>query len=232
MKPLEITESIRNFIPKDKKIKLLIDVGTSIDAPNSASWLLQDEDNYVIGIEPCKGNREKLRDGRFDSPDIQYLALNSGLIYNKGEVVGSIDGRFLLLPCGIDDTLFPRLQQFYETNEINTGCSSFLKPTDKLEAKVERVTEVLVMSLADILQEIVPHVDEIHLKVDAQGKDFDVLMSAGGYLDNIQSVVVEMDTMGCYEDACRPQDIHEYMLNNNFELYGNSGLDYMYVRTQ
>jgi hypothetical protein len=212
---------------------LFIDVGLAIDAPNAATWLYRDRKSFVIGVEPNPENIAVLRKGRSPDFHLPYLCLDDDCVLLKGESVCKIENRFHLIQCAIDDVDSPTTAPFYMTDERNTGCSSLLKPTEKLGLDVKQVYETPVNSLKQILDEFYESTSQFSyitaLKSDAQGKDLDVIKSARDYLGKILFVKMEVRTNGQYENEQKVSDIEEFMKKNKFNLYHDSHYDHVYI---
>ena len=199
-------------IPSNSK-KLFIDVGLAIDAPNSANWLISHDDAFVVGIEPSPENISILKKGRPANVSFSYLRLEDQSIILKNEIVGNINDRFCLLEAAIDNVDSPTTANFYLTDERNTGCSSLLKPTEKLGLDVKEVYQTPVVSLKEILDNLVPnHFSHVtFLKTDAQGKDLDVIKSCKEHLQNVLIVQMEVNTNGQYENEQNLEEIERFM---------------------
>ena len=213
--------------------RLFVDVGLSIDAPNSASWLLKDEKSFVIGVEPSPENISVLYKGRPSDFHLPYLCLSNDTVMLKSEIVCKIKKRFQLIECAIDNVDSPTTAPFYMTDERNTGCSSLLKPTEKLGLDVKKVHQAKVNSLKQILDEFYENTSRFPyitlLKSDAQGKDLDVIKSTRDYLDKVLFIKMEVRTDGQYENEQKVSEIEEFMKNNKFNLYRDSHYDYVYI---
>tara|TARA_Y100000401_G_scaffold87342_1_gene72790 strand:- start:13394 stop:14140 length:747 start_codon:yes stop_codon:yes gene_type:complete len=213
--------------------RLFVDVGLAIDAPNSASWLLKDEKSFVIGVEPSPENISVLRKGRSSDFHLPYLCLDNDHVLLKGDPVCKIENRFHLIECAIDNVDSPTTAPFYMTDERNTGCSSLLKPTEKLRLDVKKVHQAKVNSLKQILDEFYENTSRFPyitlLKSDAQGKDLDVIKSTRDYLDKVLFIKMEVRTDGQYENEQKVSEIEEFMKNNKFNLYRDSHYDYVYI---
>ena len=192
--PQEILNKLKE-LNIDKDSHLYIDVGTAIDAPNAARWLLNDDKAVVIGIEPYSLNREILFIGRdpegYNQP---YLRLSDMTVQQHGETLKSIAGRFVLLPCAIDMVTSPAVMDFYCTAKTNTGCSSLLEPTEHLNVGVDKIEKVDVLSLKYILDKIQFNGFISGVKTDTQGKDLDVVASLGNYLSRVLFIDSEYNT--------------------------------------
>ena len=139
-----------------------------------------------------------------------------------------------MLKTAIDNVDNPTTANFYLTDERNTGCSSLLKPTKKLGLDVKEVYQTPVISLKQILSNLIPnrfsHVT--FLKTDAQGKDLDVVKSCQEYLKNVLVVQMEVFTDGAYENEQQLEDIEQFMFSNNFTTLGGSLYDRIYINKE
>ena len=212
---------------------LFIDVGLAIDAPNAATWLLKDNESFVIGVEPNPENISVLRKGRSPDFHLPYLCLDNDHVLLKGDPVCKIENRFHLIECAIDDVDSPTTAPFYMTDERNTGCSSLLKPTKKLGLDVKEVYETKVNSLKQVLDDFYESTSQFSyitaLKSDAQGKDLDVIKSARDHLNKVLFIKMEVRTNGQYENEQKVSDIEDFMKKNKFNLYHDSHYDHVYI---
>jgi FkbM family methyltransferase len=155
-----------------------IDVGLSVNAPQSAAWLSRDRNLYVFGFEPVGRNRQSIMAG--DSP--WPLNLNPQ----------DIDKRISIIPCALLENHIPAGLNMYVT-KLDPGCSSILKPKT---FEIDYIENVNVFSLNDFLQyfpfEMISFIS--HLKIDVQGADIQVLEGAKDYLAKIMCITVEVDT--------------------------------------
>ena len=222
-------DDLRN-IP-DSSTKLFIDVGTSIDAPNAASWLKEYSDCFVVGIEPNPENIDVLRKGRDGNVSFPYLALDKNAVMQYNNTVAEINDRFCIFECAIDNVEEPTTTSFYMTDDRNSGCSSLLMPTEKLGLDVKKVHQVDVIPLQMILKKLIPSRFEhvTFLKTDAQGKDIDVVKSCKDYLNKIFVLQMEVNTVGQYENEQNLEEIEQFMFSNNFTTLGGSFYDRIYV---
>ena len=221
-----------DFSHAPPQFRLYVDVGTSVGAPHSADWLLGDPMAFVVGIEPSPVNCAILKAGRKDPIARNHLHVGDGNIVNGTTICGKINHRFTLLECAIDDVDQKQHKDFYLTDERNTGCSSLLKPTPKLELEVVDVIKVPTLPLASVLDTVpwsrCAGVVEM-LKVDTQGRDLSVLRSAGDYLeDNVRVVKIEYTTFGSYEGEHTPEELDEFMGDLPFVLEASDDSDRVY----
>lgn len=225
-------EGLKSIPSKSKQ--LFIDVGLAIDAPNSANWLLNHEDSYVVGIEPSPENISILKKGRPANVSFPYLRLEDQTIISNNKIIDNINERFCLLETAIDNVDEPTKADFYLTDERNTGCSSLLKPTAKLGLDVKEIYSTPVISLKHILDSLIPenfsHVT--FLKTDAQGKDLDVVKSCKEHLKNVLIVQMEVNTGGQYENEQNLEEIEQFMFSNNFGSAGGNLYDRIYLNKE
>lgn len=215
--------------------RLFIDVGTAIDAPNSAAWLLDYKEAFVIGIEPSPINAEILKKGRPHVDNLPYLCLDAGyaVLNDQKKEIG---GRFQLLECAIGNVEDPTLLPFYLTNKINTGCSSLLKPTSKLDlifgtSCLDKVCNVPVISLKDVLDNI-PFEEfgyVTYLKTDCQGTDLEAVKSCKKYLKRVLLIQMEVRTDGQYEKEQSIEDIDSFMQSSGFVQKAGHTYDRVYI---
>jgi len=215
----QILDGDGKIIIPDWAKRIRIDVGTSIDAPNTAIWLNKYDDLFVIMVEPNSECRQHLTERTCsDYPDIfDVVSISKNATIRKGEKLTDITGKFYLLTCAIDNVKEPCYQEFHMTGDKNIGCSSLLKPTAKLDIPTKRIVDVPIITLADILSRIPDRFEHIDVvKTDTQGKDLEVLKSAGKYLKKIIHLNVETWTMDSYEDACLPYQVRAFLTNSGF----------------
>ena len=215
--------------------RLCVDVGTAIDAPNSAYWLDRWPDVFVVGIEPVPLNIEELYAGRpLVGAPAYHLALRSNQIYKGGIPQGQIDRRFCLIEAAIDNISTPTSSSFYITDERNTGCSSLLKPTEKLGLDVTEVRQIPTLSLKTILDKLIPSRFEYvtFLKTDTQGTDLNVVKSCQEHLKNILFVQMEVNTRGQYEKEQKLEDIEQFMFASGFRTVTGTAYDRVYINKE
>jgi FkbM family methyltransferase len=155
--------------------KIKIDVGLSYGAPQSQKWFEHDKEAlYVFGFEP---NTECLQ------------ILHAGNIQNKHHSHGkSIENKYLfnnlcIIPVALSDVKSETSMLFYEMQN-DCGTSSLHKPNEHILGSVKKITTVPVFSLKhffDIFDwDRFPYIE--YIKIDAQGSDYNILLSAGEYL--------------------------------------------------
>lgn len=198
-------------IPKHIK-KIKIDVGLSWCAPNSAAWLQADTNNelFVIGIEPNRFACEKIGNRVFNPhpPKEEYIITNDN---------------YMLLNCAIDNVSKLEMKPFYHIGK-DEGTSSLLKPTPRLKNRhgleVQEVSDVPTISLEMILSKIPWDRFEFieHIKTDCQGKDMEVVISCGEYLDKVVFLDCEVSTNGLYEGETNTSVVTRTILDKGFKL--------------
>jgi len=202
-----------------------VDVGTSGDGMHAANWLALEENPFVIGVEPNTKNIQDLQKGVWPNipSGVKYLCSNKQEVHLDGKYHSSYrEDNFVLIEAAIDDVKDQvQKAKFYCTSELNTGCSSLLQPTDKLEVPVKSVENVDVCSLEYVFDSLFG--DKLNLirfvKTDTQGNDFNVIKSLGKYLNRVIGIQCEWNTFDCYRDSKEdPYDLVHYMVHHGFKL--------------
>ncbi len=185
---------------------LRLDIGLSYNAPNSAIWLKENPDTFVIGIEANKYA-------------VNRIITNGFLVQQRGLTLSYPQSNFILLNVALDNVDSKTSKPFYHMRG-DVGVSSLLKPTDALGDSIAELSDVDVCPLSDILSKIDwERFEYIELvKIDTQGKDLDIIKSAGSYLDKIVYLNCEVNTFNHYENNPKPEDYNSYLIDNNFEF--------------
>jgi hypothetical protein len=183
-----------------KQIK--IDVGLCAEAINSALWLSQSDDRFVIGIEPLSYHWTVLQN--FDTaytpreyPDVKFLQLEKNSVELNHECHVPINNRFLGIRAAIDDIKGIGTQDFYELRYEDTisGASSLLRPSPRhpRSEDVKDVVKVKTISLESILDLVdwdrFPYIE--HVKTDCEGYDPIVVQSLGRHLHKVVFISCE-----------------------------------------
>ena len=177
-------------------LKLRFDIGLSFNMPNSTKWLREDENTYVIGIEPHPNN--------FKSCCSHVETNNAG-------------NRCYLIEAAISNVDKSENKDFYGLSG-DSGTSSLCRPIGRFENLVDRVYSVETISLASILDNL--NYDRIDvLKTDTQGNDLNVLKSAGEHLKNVDFIYAEYDESDDYENANTGEELDAYLEEMGFECY-------------
>ena len=215
-------------IPESAKF-LRFDIGMSHNAPHTAKWLEDRNDLFVIGVEANKFN--------------VYSLLKKGVWYKSSSRKKIQHDNLEILYCAIDNVESPMFSKFYNVGR-DPGTSSLLRPTDNLlkkyKYKVSSISYVPTIPLHLIFNEIsINQFEQIELlKIDTQGKDLEVLKSAGEYLKLINYVQVEVSTFGQYDNASNPEEIYRYLNQMGFyedkiiETYENQPVDVLFKNTR
>ena len=190
-------------------MKLRFDVGTSTTMPNGFEWMKQDEKVFVIGIEPHPDHfswvKNELKNSEYEDRCylMEYAIDNVEVLTRK--VFYGLDGP----ETGCSDKTL---------SGYNTGTSSLRKPKGKFINSIDKIYNVNVISLKQILDQI--NYDCIdHIKVDTQGNDLNVLKSLKEHIKNVLEIQSEYDSSGDYELANTGKDLDEFLSLNNFEKY-------------
>lgn len=189
--------------------KVSIDVGTSINAPNSEYWLNTDNESCVFAFEPNPFNVNHLKSGE----KIWPIHLDPQRIGNS----------FFIVECALSKGE-PRFSEFYCT-EGDSGTSSMFKPS---YFNVKELVKVPTISLKDFFDffdwEKVEYIE--HLKIDAQSSDFDIVQGSGSYLkERVLYLTVESTTNNQYLNQESPEKMKEYIESLGFHCdhWGQNG---------
>lgn len=188
------------FIPENlTRVKL--DVGTSINAPNSEYWLSSDNDVCVFGFEPNPFNVEFVKRGG----NIWPVHLNTDRI-NK---------TFFMIECALSSG-DPRYSNFYCTDG-DSGTSSMFRPSYFSVAEEVTVPTISLKNFFDLFPwDKIEYIE--HLKIDAQSADFDIVKGAGDYLrDRVLYLSVETNTGDQYQNQENPLEMKKYIEDCGFE---------------
>jgi FkbM family methyltransferase len=179
-----------------------IDVGLSVNAPQSQVWLSRDDKLHVFGFEPVTANRDKIYRG--DSPWPINL---------DPEYIGK---RIHIIPCALLEAPNPSGMNIFVTKK-DPGCSSVLKPNSFEVDYMETVEVESLKSFLDLFPfDQVPYID--HLKIDVQGADIQVLEGAGRFLGSIMAITVEVDTIEYQNTRNSLSAIEELLAPFGFKL--------------
>lgn len=211
-----VSQVLKNFLDENKKIKLpdwckkiSIDVGTSINAPNSEYWLNSDRELCVFAFEPNPFNVKHLRTGEKVWP----IHLDPK----------KIDNSFFLIECALSKGS-PRYSDFYCT-EGDSGTSSMFKPSYFGVKELVTVPTISLKHFFDLFPwEKVEFIE--HLKIDAQSADFDIILGCEEYLkDKVLYLSVETNTGNQYLNQENPEKMKEYIESLGFHCdhWGQNG---------
>jgi hypothetical protein len=106
--------------------------------------------------------------------------------------------------------------------------SSLLEPSELISNQVKEVIDVTVCSFYHILKKIdwdrFQHVELV--KIDTQGKDLDIIKSAGNLLEKIVYLNCEINTFNYYKNNPKPNEFDSLLIENNFiPILDNSFVD-------
>jgi len=187
-----------------KYTRVKIDVGTSINAPNSEYWLDDENDLCVFGFEPNPFN-------------VEYLKTFPKKIWPVHLNPSRIDNDFYLLETALSDKE-PQHLNFYCTDD-DSGTSSLYKPNYFGIKEEVKVPSIRLKDFFDVFPwDQIPYVE--HLKIDAQNSDFDIVRSAGEYLkNNVMFLSVEVTTNNQYENTLSSSEMKEYIESQGFVCF-------------
>ena len=153
--------------------------------------------------------------------------------HNKIVAKYNVDSAYIL-QVAVDNVSEIQSASFYCTDSRNRGCSSLLMPTVNLGLDVEDVVAVEVCSLEYVLDYINFPKDKTikFIKTDTQGKDYDVVRSLGKYLKLTEVIKSEYNVKGQYTNACSKYDFYQFMIQNDFKLHQDNGVDFVFVNNK
>lgn len=202
--------------------KLRLDIGTSICSPVTKFWLDNcPEDMFVIGFDPNPDcvYKDNFWDGRYmNIPNTFKTHPRTDSYYH---VIGALD-----------NVPEKTKTKFYKTT-VNVGCSSLMKPIIQniTGCSLDEVIDVEVFSAADLLKRI--NIDLIEMvKIDAQGKDLDIVKGFGDFIKKVVFLDVESDSSMYYEGAPNDDKINSEIAKLGFSLYAYSGNNIRYKNNQ
>lgn len=174
-----------NTIPKNiKRIKL--DIGLSYNAPQTQQWLEHDNDLFVFGFEPNSDGYTSILKGNIQKINIEHSKpIENKFIYSK----------LCLIPVALGNVENKSEMDFYKMS-IDCGTSSLKQPVDKTIGPVKEIVKVDVYSLKHFFDIFdwnrFPYIE--YIKIDAQGSDYDILVSAGDYLKRVVYITAEAES--------------------------------------
>tara|TARA_R100001086_G_scaffold170590_2_gene93171 strand:- start:467 stop:1402 length:936 start_codon:yes stop_codon:yes gene_type:complete len=210
---------------KNKRIK--IDVGCDMAAPHSARWLHDDEECFVIAVEPNVFNLNYLKDGSagngmrdlssFDGNGFYLKTSSNSIMRDNEEIKTYKKENLLLLPIAIDNVGNNIVKKtFFSFEGISSGCSSLCEPSDEFLKEFDqkygeklKTYDVDCCSLEYILDLLgLQDISQIDiLKTDCQGRDLQVIKSLGKYLTRLNILKCEWNTKAQYKDSYTKSDI-------------------------
>lgn len=202
-------KEIKNLLNIPENIKRIkLDVGLSVNAPQSEYWLSKDQDLFVLGFEPNKLNIENIY--KFDSPWPRTL--------KKRNI-----NRLSIFPFALGNNEENGKEMTLYNTHNDGGCSSLHKPKF---FQFDDIQTVKIYSLNHILQyfpwDRFPVID--YIKIDAQGHDLEIVKGCDKYLDKIAVITLEAESHQ-YENITgnSEKEIYTYFKDKGFYcLQGNN----------
>jgi hypothetical protein len=214
-----------------------IDVGLRYDAPHTRNWLTQNENCMVFGFE---ANR-RATDYMFATPEErQKININDYFLptpdYWTCLDYSLIGKRCYILPVALDLVNEPEMKTFYivpKTDKSGEDCCSLMKPVDDFCSSPE-VSQVMAYSLADFMKLLPDGTVVDYIKTDVQGKDLDVIKSAGDYIKQVIYITTEENT-NQYENSSHNtlHVVHNYVKKKGFfHVRHPNTSDYTFLNTK
>ncbi|MBI5576918.1 MAG: FkbM family methyltransferase [Deltaproteobacteria bacterium] len=189
------------FVFPDSVKIVRIDVGLSTHASHSAWFLDLHKDRGSIGIEADPRCYDELIHGSELLPEVKRLVIDGQLIRHNGVNVATLGSRFILVRCAISDVRRYASLPFYLTDAQLAGenrqykvfgTSSLHVPSESHPSGGYRVADVPAIPLSEIIAAVPDRFEFIEeIKVDTEGHDFNVLVSAGESIRKAVYVTVE-----------------------------------------
>ena len=223
---------IKDFLsgPKIKLPKkcdsVRIDVGLASEAPNSAKWLLETQNRFVIGIEPVDHHWDMLcefetADTDRPYPEFPFIQLSRNSIEHNKNKICSIGDRLFEIQCAISDVESLTNRKFFQMDRSGgaSGSSSLLEPTDKHPHTIENIIDIPTIPLSFILDKL-EYSDPIeHIKTDCEAHDFNVVKSLGNYIENVCFVTSEMtENYSHHKGAYDREEFLNFMSERGFGI--------------
>ena len=225
---MKTEENLDNIsLPQFSRVR--VDIGLSYTAPNSALWLNRFDDLLVVGIEPLPLNRDLVFDGdnKHGNPQLR-VSMKDNSVKSGPNIIKKIEASdFILLPFALDDIEQPSKETFYQT-KLDPGCSSLHRPV-KFDTLTEIEVEVLpAKKVLELIFEKYKTIDFI--KIDAQGKDFDIIKNFGDLVCKVGYIYMETTVNGEYDfEEVALEKIQTYMKSKKFKLVSNTVNDALWV---
>lgn len=193
---------IRNIPENITRVK--IDIGLGMNNIHSNDWLKYEKNLFVLMFDP-----------NIDS--INSSVSNMNII---NQIIVNNQNLFQIIPVALSNVLEESKLEFYSMSN-DGGTSSLFKPinTNRL-GPVKSKNIVPVFPLKHFL-DLFPwdrfeYIE--YIKIDAQGADFDIIKSAGGYLrEKVVFVTAEPesnDYENCNENTS--ENMENYLITQNF----------------
>ena len=183
-----------------KKVK--IDIGLSINAPNSHLWIRESpNDLLVFGFEPNMDAVKQIK-GQKECENKWTYSLSSNLVGDRCFISG----------CALGNET--RMVKLYIT-EPDSGASSLYKPKMKVK-NVEHVPQFRLENFFDLFPFDKVSIIE-HIKINTQGSDFNILLGAGTYLME-RVIYVTCNPESSTNKASDMLNIINYLAANGFSI--------------
>lgn len=191
-KSVNIDEIIRLRLKKNKA-SVLVDVGANHGAfANYTADLFK----KVYLIEPNTYLLDKLKKKFLKKNKFFFLEFATG---NKNQI-----------------------KNFYITNDSHQSLSSLKKQTHEMKknfrnTNVVKKEKIIVKRLDSYFNEIKFNYNNIFLKIDTQGNDYETLIGLGNYIKKVKFLKIEMPCTKLYDINYTHWDILNFLNKHNFE---------------
>lgn len=187
-----------------------LDVGLSYGAPFSKMWLDRDKDLFIFGFEPNPFCLEILHAGNIQSQHPNHPdSMTDEYLKNSINII----------PVALANVIDPTTMKFFSMAN-DCGTSSLYEPVDPSIGPVKKVVDVPVYSLKHFFDAFDWNRFEYieYIKIDAQGSDFDIILSAGDYLKERVVYITAEPEMWQYRNCSHnsTENMRNYLESQNF----------------
>lgn len=178
--------------------------------------------NYIVDVGANEGQfAQKLRQGRYNGMICSVEPLNEA--WNKLSNHASRDEKWIIHEkCALGEE-----SELKKINVSKNTVSSSILQINELHVQAENESEyvgtelVKVKTLDQIFIEenLTQTSHEIMLKLDCQGYEFNILSSTSN-IDKIRVIVCELSILPLYNNQKLWHDVHDYIVNKGFDLWG------------
>lgn len=196
--------------------RVMIDVGTAPNWPNSIEWLNRHpEDSVVIGIEPNIDSWCVTKAMYFFAAQLEREPDLLKDIPSRGYVKQEHVNRIFFIPAAVGN--FQGYSLFNSNQSVGTSSllDSNVKDALHLQLQKNLVPVIMLKEIIKRMPENIPYVE--HLKIDAQGFDYEIVKSAGDSLKKCAVVSVEICAQNEYAHSYIAKDMINYIAAQGFK---------------
>lgn len=212
---MKVSPSGKFIFPEGTK-RVMIDVGTAPNWPNSVEWLNRHpDDSVVIGIEPNIDSWCVTKAMYFFAAQLEKEPHLLTDVPQRGYVKQEHINRIFFIPAAVGN--FQGYSLFNSNQSVGTSSllSSNVKDALHLEMRKNLVPVIPLKEVLERIPDSIPYVE--HLKVDAQGYDHEIVKSAGKAIKRCAVVSVEICAQNEYAHSYIGKDMINYIVSQGFK---------------